>query len=469
MKKLFHTKPVAFLLLAAFLAASAAWSLTPQLAAADEDAAERSDAYREARRALDQSRWMDAVQRFGEVIGQGGKDVDAAYYWTAYAYSKAGHSDEAAKALRTLRLKFKKSPWIDDARALEAEIRQASTGRVEVPEDNEDELKLLALSALMRRDSEAAVDYLLKFAGSDAGLELRRRAVFLLSQSESPRAQEAFLEIARGRRNPDLQVAAVHHLGYSGGGSPELLSEIYRTTSDPEVKRIVLQVYGTQGMTEEILKVYRGETDADLRMTAIRALGLADAQKELRALYGNEASAEVRGGILRALATSGDLGFVVEVLKNEKNPDLRSQAVRALGFHRSEETDALLREIYGKEADLEVKQTILDAFLHGGDTAFLLEVARGESQPVLRSRALRNLAMSGSDEVWPLFDELYATADLETKKTILRAYVMGDKIDRVIEIARTESDPEVKKEAVRSLSFTDSEKATEFLLSLLKE
>ncbi len=466
MKQLFNTKSVLVLFLAALLAATAAWSrpLTPEPAAA-----ERSDAYREARRALDQARWNDAVERFGEVIEQGDSDIDAAYYWIAYAYYKAGHADDALKTLRTLRRQFKDSRWSDDGRALEAEIRQASTGRVEVPEDDEDELKLLALSALMHKDSESAVDYLLKFVGGDASLELRRKALFVLSQSDSPRAQEVFLEIARGRRNPDLQLAAVRHLGFGHGGSAELLAEIYQTASDPEVKRTVLQGYGSQGMTEELVRLYHAETDPDLRMAAAQTLGFAGASKELRALYGEEASAEVRGRILQAMAMSGDIGFVVEVAKTDSDPGLRRRAVQALGIHGSEESGKGLREAYGKETDVEVKQSILDAFLHSDETTFLLEAARSESDPKLRSRALRNLAMTGSEEVWPLFDEIYATADLETKKSILRAYVMGDRIDRVIQVARTESDPEVKKEAVRVLTFTDSEKATQFLLSLLED
>lgn len=469
MRKLFATKTLLFLFLAAFLAAGVASGLTPELAAADENAAERSDAYREARRALDQSRWMEAVERFGKVIQEGGNDVDAAYYWTAYANYKAGRADDATEALRTLRRKYKDSEWSDDARALEAEIRQASTGRVEVPENDEDELKLLALSALMNRDPETAIDHLLKFLGGDANPELRRRALFVLSQSESPRAQEVFLDIARGRRNPELQLAAVRHLGFGQAGSPELLAEIYRSASDPEVKRTVLLGYGSQGMVEELMKVYRGEQDEGLREAAVQALGMAGASDKLRTLYKEEASSDVRGRILQAMAMFGDLDFVVETVKSERDPELRRRAIRILGIHGGEDADALLRDIYGRESDLEVKQTILDAFLHADATSFLMEVARGESNPVLRTRALRNLALTGGDEVWPLFDEIYATADLETKKGILRAYVLGGQIDRVIGIARSESDPELKKEAVRSLTFSDSEKATQYLLSLLED
>lgn len=469
MKNLFATKTVLLLFLAAFLAAGAASSLTPEVAAADENAAERSAAYRDARRALDQSRWMEAVEGFGKVIQEGGNDVDAAYYWSAYANYKAGRADAATEALRTLRRKYQDSEWSDDARALEAEIRQASTGRVEVPENDQDELKLLALSSLMRKDPETALDYLLKFLGGDASPEPRRRALFLLSQSELPRAQEIYLEIARGRRNPDLQLAAVRNLGFSDSGSPEILSEIYRTTSNPEVKRTVLHAYGDRGMVEELLKVYRGEKDEDLRTTVAQALGMAGASDKLRALYKEEASAAVRGQILQATARSGDFSFVVEIVKSEKDPKLRRQAIRVLGIQGGEEAGALLREMYGRESDLEVKQTILDSLLHSGATPFLMEVAHGESNPALRSRALRNLAMSGSDEVWPVFDEIYAKADLETKKSILRAYALGGQIDRVIAIARSASDPELKKEAVRSLTFSDSEKATQYLLSLLAD
>jgi HEAT repeat protein len=465
-----HVRSVLAFFLVSMFALSAAWSLplTPELAAADDEAAKHSNAYREGRKALDESRWSDAARSFNKAIEGGGSDVDAAYYWSAYAYNKAGSNDEALKRLHAFRGDLKKSRWSDDARALESEIRAASGGRVEVAAGADDEIKLLALSSLMHKDSDRALDLLIKFIDGDATPELQKKALFVLSMSESPRAEEIFLDVARGHRGANLQLAAVRHLSFGRDDGGELLTELYGSSSDPELKKTVLQGFGQNGMADELLKAYRSESDPELRATAVRALGMGGATAELRSLYGEEQEVEVRGRILEALSMAGEVDFVIEIARTEKDPELTRKAVRALGFHGSEETQKALRDLYAQTSESELKESLLDAFMSSDDTAFLIQIVRDESDPELRNRALRNLGMNGGDEVWAVFDDIYKTADLETKKVILRSYGVHDQVEKIIAIAKSEADPEVRKAAVQALTFTDSEKATDFLVSLLE-
>ena len=46
---------------------------------------------------------------------------------------------------------------------------------------------------------------------------LKARALFVLAQSNSPKAREVLVNIAKGNSNPDLQMKAVQYLGIHGG------------------------------------------------------------------------------------------------------------------------------------------------------------------------------------------------------------------------------------------------------------
>ena len=66
-------------------------------------------------------------------------------------------------------------------------------------EAGDDELKLLALNGLMESgNADQAVTMLEKMLKSQQSPKLKKRALFVLSQSQSPRAKEVLLGIAKG-------------------------------------------------------------------------------------------------------------------------------------------------------------------------------------------------------------------------------------------------------------------------------
>jgi outer membrane protein assembly factor BamD (BamD/ComL family) len=89
-------------------------------------AAQRPDddrLYQKGKAAIDAGRWDDALQAFGEIVSENGAHADEALYWKAYALNKIGRREEALTALGQLRKAYANSRWLDDARALELEIR----------------------------------------------------------------------------------------------------------------------------------------------------------------------------------------------------------------------------------------------------------------------------------------------------------------------------------------------------------
>ncbi|HEY8151734.1 MAG TPA: HEAT repeat domain-containing protein, partial [Vicinamibacteria bacterium] len=241
----------------------------------NEERANREDErYERGTEALDEERWDRAIEAFEAVASMGGRRADAGLYWKAYAQRKAGRPADALATLGQLRKTAPQSKYLKEADNLELEIRQDSGQRPAPARESDEDLKLIALNALLTSNAEQAVPLLEKFLGSGASPKLRNRALFVLTQSGSPRGRAVVADIARGKSHPDLQRTAVKYLGLFGGDeSRQLLSEIYASTDEVDVKKAVLQAYMTSGNKAGVLAAARGEKSPELRRAAIRQLG----------------------------------------------------------------------------------------------------------------------------------------------------------------------------------------------------
>jgi TolA-binding protein len=166
--------------------------------------------YESGKNSLDSHRFDDALNAFSELVNRGGSKVEGALYYKAYTLNKLGRRDEALNTIAELHKAYPNSRWMDDAKALEVEVKQAAGKPVSPAEVNDDEIKLLAINGLMQTDPERAfpvLEGLIKGAHSPA---LKKQAVFVLAQNQSPRAQALLEQIARGATgNPDLQLRAL--------------------------------------------------------------------------------------------------------------------------------------------------------------------------------------------------------------------------------------------------------------------
>jgi len=378
------------------------WLLTLILTASRAPAVDESreqELYDRGSELLDRSDWDGAVEAFSKAVAMGGRRADGALYWKAYAQFKLALRAEALKTLEALRRSFPESRWLDDAKVLGVEIRQAG-GRPVAPEKEDDEeLKLVALNGLMNMDPGKALPLLEKFLSGSTSPRLKEQALFVLVQTGSPRAREIIGKIARGQANPDLQKKALEYLGIFGGDdSRRLLKEVYGSSSDAGVKRSVLQAFMVSDDTDSLLAAARGEKDSDLRHEAIQLLGAAGAREELGQLYKAQSAVEEKEKILEALAICEGGKELMEAAGTEKDPRLRRAAIQGMGLLGGDEAGPFLVSLYGSEKELEIRSAVLDAlFLRDDDTA-LIGIARKETDPRLRKAAVEKLALMDSRE-----------------------------------------------------------------------
>jgi hypothetical protein len=364
--------------------------------------------YDDGREALDDEHYEQAAAKFTALADMNGPQTDAALYWKAYAENKLGRRDSALTTIADLKRRFPQSRWQKDASALEIEVRQ-STGQPPHPDtQKDDDLRLLAIRGLMNVDPEHAIPLLGKVLDSPtASPKEKSQALFVIAQSGSPQARDVLGKVARGQSNPDLQRRAVEYLGMFGGNQARtVLAEVYSSSSDPSIKRAILRSYMIGGDKDRLFAAAKSEKDEKLRSEAIRQLGLVHGVNELEQLYKTESSPELRRAILQAFFLSGDAGRLVAAAQTEKDPELRRAAVRNLGLIHSDESGKALQAIYAKETDRDTRAEVLNAFFLQNNAAALVAIARSEKDPDLKREAVQKLSLMHSKEATDYLMEL---------------------------------------------------------------
>jgi HEAT repeat protein len=363
--------------------------------------------YDDGSRALDEHRWEKAIDSFGQVARDRGPRADGALYWKAYAENKLGRRDAALVTVAELRKSYPQSRWLNDAKALEVEVRQASGQRISPDAESNDDLKLIAINSLMGSDPEKAVPLLQKLLEGSQPIKVKERALFVLSQSGSPQAREVVAQIARGGSNPDLQQKALQDLALFGGKeSHQTLADIYASTTDPDVKRTILHCFMLAGERERLLAAAKGEKSADLRAEAVGQLGVMGARAELWQLYQSDSSAEVRKHIVNAMFIGGDAEHLGELARTEKNPEVRGAAIHSLGLMGADRAGSTLVSLYGNEKDAAVRGAIIEGLFLQNNGKALVELARKEKDTQIRRQMIEKLSLMHSREATDYMMEL---------------------------------------------------------------
>jgi hypothetical protein len=365
---------------------------------AERDRDQQNRYYDAGQQALDNSRWDSAVTNFNRVIEMKGPRADAALYWKAFAQNREGQRADALSTIATLQKDYPKSRYLEQARALEVEVRGATGQPVRPENQTDEELKLLAIQALQNSDPEQAVPMLQKILVGTGSPMLKERALFVLAQSDSPKARDVIVNIAKGNNTtPDVQMKAIQYLGIHGGtASRAALADIYKGTTDVDVKRRILRAFMVAGEKDRLLSVAQTEQNADHRSEAVRQLGVMGATDELMTMYQKESSLDVKKQILQAMFTGGNASRMIELAKTEQNPELRRIAVRNLGLMGGKETGAALVDIYGTDKDPAIRGSVIQALFIQNNAESLVALARKEQDPGMKKDIVQKLSLMHS-------------------------------------------------------------------------
>jgi HEAT repeat protein len=93
-----------------------------------------------------------------------------------------------------------------------------------------------------------------------------------------------------------------------------------------------------------------------------------------------------------------------------------------------------------------------------------LNIAKSETNPELRHEAIHQLALTGGkDELWQLFQE---ETSLDNKKAILQAFFITGDSQKLADLARSLKEPELRIAAIKSLGLMGNNGHGEVLVSI---
>jgi HEAT repeat protein len=400
--------------------------------------------YRTARAALSEGDYDDAAARFREIVRRYPRSAYAAdaLYYEAFARYRAGGSRNLRAALAALdaqRERYANAATRDDATALATRIRgelarggdaeaaaevtdRARAATSGCPTGESDDERVAALNALAQMDAAQAVPVLERvLARRDAcSVPLRRKAVFLLSQQRSEGTADALLRVAQTDPDAEVRQQAVFWLS---------------------------QVRAPRA-TELLAGIVNGSGDRALKERAIFALSQQPSERAAQ--------------ILREIAA-----------REGSDDGLRERAIFWLGQRRNGESTAFLRDLYGRLRSTELRERVLFSLSQQREPAsqrWLLDIAQDPRESIeLRKKALfwASQAGVGIQELGSFYGRVTERALREQLVFVLSQRREPEAVDRLIDVARRDPDPELRKKAIFWLGQSRDPRATTFLTTLL--
>lgn len=271
----------------------------------DQDKVEPGDKetkkiFQEAKKAIYAKDWDKAAEQFKKITGAfpDGELADDSLYWLSYSLNKLGENGkgldkvletkkEALKSLSLLMTRYPGSEWFDEAKMLTVEIAQELADRGlkgyekyitnGVKEEEDNDLKAVALAALLEMDKEKAFPSVEKILRSSKDPELRRKLIFALSQVKDDRVIPLLVEAANTDPDSEVKKQAVFMLGQMR--TPESykqLASIYEKVDDVELKKEVIFAISQAGgdaVVKDLIRIFNVEKNLELKKQIIFLLG----------------------------------------------------------------------------------------------------------------------------------------------------------------------------------------------------
>jgi HEAT repeat protein len=255
----------------------------------------------------------------------------------------------------------------------------------------------------------------------ECSTELRRRALFFLSRRADADAAATFVSVAKQDPAEKVRAEAIAYLARMPGERVvDALEELLRTSTDERVQR-----------------------------SAVRALANHESPRARRSL--------------RALIERSDV-----------SEQLRREAISSFERERTSAEDAAyLRGLYAKLDSQQLKEAIIGtvARLGGPDNEqWLANLVKNSNEPVqLRASALSRLGRTTLPiaEFSRMYDAATERGIREQVMNVLAYRREPEATDKLLEIARTGTDPQLRRLAINYLTRKNDPRTQKLLLEIL--
>ena len=264
-----------------------------------------------------------------------------------------------------------------------------------------EELKIAAIEALITAPPERAMPIVQRVLAGDGSDELKERALFVLSQMDTPEAQTLIVETARSSTG-ELQQEAIRMIGI--GGNDQALAELdaIYANGDAEVRDAVLEAYLIAGDEDAVYRIALDAEDPEAYEDAVEMLAAMGATGKLRELREQRG---VSDALIEAYLIAGDLESLELLAADGSDPARQMEAIEALGAVGGRRAGPKLADIYRGSDAADIREAALEGILISGNDGVMLELFREADDAAEKRELLEMLVIMDSDAVWDVIDQ----------------------------------------------------------------
>ncbi len=152
--------------------------------------------------------------------------------------------------------------------------------------------------------------------------------------------------------------------------------------------------------------------------------------------------------------------------------DLKMLALNSLAHQDPARAMPILREMLSGNQPADVKKHALFALTLSGApeaASILRDAVNGKMGPVIQIDAIQASGVFEGRRANDTLAELYRTTqDMHVKHAVISAFFVSNDAPRMVKLARSENNLELKRSIVSQLALMDDKAATEYMLELLK-
>ncbi len=398
--------------------------------------------YRLAREQLNRGDYRKAASLFRELPQKypNSDYASDAPYWQAFAlYRMGGTSElqEALAALETQKTKYPRARTQADANGLavriagvlsqrglggDATVKRALTLGGNDCDREEQSVRAEALSALTQTDPDAAKQLTQKILArkDECSVPLRRNAIYILASKPDAQTTALLVSVAKNDPSSDVRSNAVSYLSRMPGDDALAALEEFAKSSDNEsVQRAAVRALANHPNPKARLGVRalieKNDAPEQLRLAALDMYdgdrATADDATWLRSAFGKIDNPRVRARIASVIGdVSGEVNnqWLLALVRN----DDESIDVRSAAFNRSRAAQkmdiATLSKIYDVTPQ-RLRRDVINILANRKEpdaTDKLLDIAKNGTDPQLRSSAISALTRKKDPRTTKLLMEL---------------------------------------------------------------
>jgi len=390
--------------------------------------------YRQARSRLNDSRYREAADLFARIIREFPRSTYTpdSYYYQAFALYRIGGESNLTRAVELLEQQKERhadAATNSDAQTLLLRINgelarsgnavaavtvvQAATAAssTSCASDADDDVRTSALNALMQMDAELALPIIKEvLAKKDAcNAPLRRKAMFIVSQLRNTGEKEdILLDIAKTDTDLEVRKNAVFWLSQvNTDRAVSAIEQVLNTATDYETRKQAIFALSQNHSPRagQILRTWAERNDGPvaLRADAIFWLGQrssAENGEYLRTLYSKLREPELKERVLfsvsqRSGSENGRWLMTIALDANE-SIEVRKKALFWAGQMQATPAADLVA-LWNRSADRELKKYLIFVYSQRRDREIvdkMIEIAKAEQDTELRKQAIFWLGQS---------------------------------------------------------------------------